>query len=353
MSALGRLTGSVAHDFGNVLAAIAGYNDLMLRSIPGRSPLRRGAESIQKAVQWGHRLAGQLVASGRAHPEPPAADLNAVVAGVVRTLGPILGEHIDVELQLDPDAGAVGLTAAALEQVTMNLILNARDAMSTGGRLTVTTTRPRRNARRGGTTTLAVADTGVGMDETTRARAFEPYFTTKTAGRGTGLGLSTVFGIVSQHGGHVDVTSELGLGSTFRVCLPVATAPSVTCAAPTGTPPTVVVLEDDPRVRDLVVEILESYDYRALRAATAEEALALSGRDANRVALVVAAVRAVGEPGGEFGDWLRAVAPAAKIVYLADEPGGNESTAALIKPFTVEALVETVRRVLATPRATG
>jgi two-component system cell cycle sensor histidine kinase/response regulator CckA len=352
-SALARLTGSVAHDFGNVLAAIAGYNDLMLRAMAGTSPLRRGAESIQKAVQWGQRLADQLLAGDRARPEPPAADLNAVVAGVVRTLGPLLGERIDVRLELDPAAGTVGLTAAALEQITMNLVLNARDAMPSGGRLTVTTTPPLRNGRGGGTTTLSVGDTGIGMDEATRARVFEPYFTTKPGGRGTGLGLSTVFGIVSQHGGHVDVTSEPGRGSTFRVCLPVVDAPSTEGAAPASTPPTVVVLEDDPRVRDLIVEILESYDYCALRAAAPEEALALCGRDPGRVALVVAAVRALGGPGAEFGEWLRAVAPAAKILYLTDEPSGAEGAATLIKPFTVEALVEGVRRALATPRPTG
>jgi two-component system, cell cycle sensor histidine kinase and response regulator CckA len=342
-SALARLTDSVAHDFGNVLAAIGGHNDLMLRSIPGASPLRRGAESIQKAVQWGQRLAGQLLASDRARPEPPAAHLNTVVAGVVRTLGPLLGEQIDVRLELDPTVGAVGVTAAAVEQVAMNLLLNARDAMPSGGRLTVSTA-----FGAGRTATLAVGDTGVGMDEATRARAFEPYFTTKTGGRGTGLGLSTVFGIVSQHGGHVDVTSAPGCGSTFRVCLPVAAA-----TADAGAPGTVVVIEDDPRVRNLIVEILESYDYRVLRAGTAEEALALCGSAPNRVALVVAAVRALSGPAVEFDDWLRAVAPAAKILYLTDEPGGHAGTATLIKPFAVEALVETVRRLLATPRATG
>lgn len=353
LSGLARLTSSVAHDFSNVLAAIGGYNDLMLRSMPNGSSLRRGAESIQKAVQWGHRLAEQLLANDRARPPSAAADLNSVVAGVVRTLGPLLGERIDVHLELDRAVGAVGLAAAALEQVTMNLVINARDAMPSGGRLTVTTALAAARAETGCTATLSVGDTGVGMDATTRARAFEPYFTTKPGGRGRGLGLSTVFGIVSQHGGHVDVTSEPGRGSTFRVCLPVVDAPAAVTATPPSAAPTLVVLEDDPRVRDLVVEILETYDYRALRAGTPDEALALCARDPDRIALVVAAVRALGRPGTEFGDWLRGVAPAAKILYLADEPGGHEGTATLIKPFTVEALVDAVRRVLAGPAATG
>lgn len=351
MSALARLTSSVVHDFGNVLAAIAGYNDLMLRALPGGGPLRRGAESIQKAVQWGHRLAEQLLTTDRAQPAAPAADLNAVVAGVVRTLGPLLGAHVEVELRLDPAVSGVALTAAALEQVTMNLVLNARDAMPSGGRLTVTTaTAPGPAA---GTATLSVADTGVGMDEATRARVFEPYFTTKAGGRGRGLGLSTVFGIVTQHGGHVDVTSEPGRGATFRVCLPVADARTPHPGPPASATPTIVVLEDDPRVRDLIVEILETHDYRALRAGTPEEALALCGGDRVRVALVVAAVRALGDPGPGFGDWLRGVAPGAQILYLTDEPGVNEGAATLLKPFTVEALVDAVRRVLQTPRPIG
>jgi two-component system, cell cycle sensor histidine kinase and response regulator CckA len=352
LSALARLTAGVAHDFGNVLAAIGGYNDLMLRSMPAASPLRRGAESIQKAVQWGQRLTEQLLARDRARSEPPAADLNAGVAGVVRTLAPLLDEAIDVRLQLDPAVGTVGVTGAALEQVIMNLLLNARDAMPSGGRLTVTTTAALGNGGDGGIATVAVGDTGVGMDEATRARVFEPYFTTKTGGRGTGLGLSTVFGIVSQHGGHVDVTSEPGRGSTFRVCLPLVGVPSGATAGEPRPAFTVVVLEDDQRVRDLVVEILETYEYRALRAATAEEALALCGGDPGGIALVVAAVRAVGGP-VDFNEWLRAVVPAAKILYLTDEPGGPEGAATLIKPFTVEALVDSVRRVLSTPSATG
>jgi CheY-like chemotaxis protein len=349
LASLARLTSGVAHDFGNVLAAIGGYNDLMLRAMPDASPLRRGAESIRKAVQWGHRLTEQLLTRDPARAEHTTADLNAVVTGVVRTLGPLLGDRIEVALQLDPAVGAVALTPAALEQVTINLVLNARDAMPAGGRLEVTTARAPHHPPGRGTATLTVVDTGVGMDEATRARAFEPYFSTKSGGGGRGLGLSTVFGIVTQHGGHVDVVSELGRGSTFRVCLPVGEEPVPETKAPAAPSATIVVLEDDPRVRDLVVEILETYDYRALRATAPDEALALCGRDPDRVALVVAAVRALGAPGAQFAGWVRAVAPGASVLYLTDEPGGIEGAATLVKPFTVEALVEAVRRMLKTP----
>jgi two-component system, cell cycle sensor histidine kinase and response regulator CckA len=346
--AVARLTASVAHDFGNVLAAIAGYNDLMLRSLPSASPLRRGAESIQKAVEWGHRLARQLLTTGQAPAAPPSADLNAVVAGVVRALGPILGERISVDLRLDPEAGAVGLTAAALEQVTMNLVLNARDAMPTGGRLTVATVVNGRGSR---TVTLSVEDTGVGMDETTQTRAFEPYFTTKPAGRGTGLGLSTVFGIVKQHGGHVEIASEVGRGSTFRVCLPVVgTMPAPVTPAPV---PTVLVVEEEPGVRDLIVEILEVSGYRALRVGDAEEAIAVCALAPRAVALVVADVAAPGVD-GNFAESLCAVTPDVRILYLSGETDdAHDLRPVLAKPFTVDGFLDRVRALLRGRRATG
>jgi two-component system, cell cycle sensor histidine kinase and response regulator CckA len=351
--ALARLTGSVAHDFGNVLAAISGYNDLMLRSLASGSPLRRGAESIQKAVEWGHRLARQLLATGAATVERPSTDVNGVVSGVVRTLGPILGQRISIDLRLDPNVGAVGLSAAALEQVAMNLVLNARDAMPSGGRLTVATMASGANGNGSESAMLSVEDTGVGMDEATRARAFEPYFTTKESGKGTGLGLSTVFGILKQHGGHVDVMSEPGRGSTFRVCLPVVAAARAVAPSAAASP-TVLVVEEEPGVRDLIVEILEVYHYRALHAGDAEEALGVCAREPAGIALVVADLGAPGIAGGPFAEWLRAVAPEAKILYLTEgSDRGDDGSAALSKPFTVEALAEKVREVLGRSATTG
>lgn len=233
LASLASLTRGVAHDFGNVLAAIAGYNDLMLRSLAPDSPQRRGAESIQHAVASGQRLVRQLLTPGRAPVDGPSADLNAVVADVVRTLRPLLGERTTVELRLDPAAGAVAASPAAIEQVTMNLVLNARDAMPAGGCMTVLTGRKAPDAP---TATLSVQDTGVGMDAPTRARVFELFFTTKAAGHGTGVGLATVDEIVRQHGGRVEVSSEPGRGSTFRVSLPAA-GPGATEAPPAGAPP--------------------------------------------------------------------------------------------------------------------
>jgi signal transduction histidine kinase len=233
LASLASLTRGVAHDFGNVLAAIAGYNDLMLRLLAPDNPLRRGPESIQHAVASGQRLIRQLLTPGRTPVDGPSADLNAVVAGVVRTLRPLLGERVTVELRLDPAAGAVAASPAAIEQVTMNLVLNARDAMPSGGSVTVATGRKAPDAP---TATLAVQDTGVGMDAPTRARAFELFFTTKAAGHGTGVGLATVDEIVRQHGGRVEVSSEPGRGSIFRVSLPAAGS-AATGAPPAGAPP--------------------------------------------------------------------------------------------------------------------
>jgi signal transduction histidine kinase len=230
LASLASLTRGVAHDFGNVLAAIAGYNDLMLRSLAPDSQLRRGAESIQHAVASGQRLVRQLLTPGRAPVDGPSADLNAVVADVVRTLRPLLGERTTVELRLDPAAGAVAAGPAAIEQVTMNLVLNARDAMPSGGCVTVLTGRKTPDAP---TATLSVQDTGVGMDAPTRARVFELFFTTKAPGHGMGVGLATVDEIVRQHGGRVEVSSEPGRGSTFRVSLPAA-GPAATDGPPAG-----------------------------------------------------------------------------------------------------------------------
>ena len=184
LESLGRMSVSIAHDFRNVMAAIAGQNQLLLEGVPADSQTRRRAEAIRKATGWGERLARELLAAGRPQPpEPAVADLNAVVLGLVRTLQPLLGEDIEVRTELEPKVGAVALGPAALEQIAMNLILNARDAMPSGGRVTVCTALAAHANGAGpeAPALLRVEDTGIGMDEATRERAFDPYFTTKAA----------------------------------------------------------------------------------------------------------------------------------------------------------------------------
>ena len=219
LESLGRMTASIAHDFGNVMAAISAQNELLLNGLEAGSTPRRRAEAIRKASAWGERLARELMAAGRPQtPGPALADLNSVVSGVARTVGPLLGDDVELTTAMDPAVGMVAIGVGSLEQVIVNLVLNARDAMPAGGRVTVATSvapsangsGPERPAL------LRVSDTGVGMDEATRARAFEPYFTTKPEGKGTGLGLSTVLEVVTRHGGHVEVTSDAGPGLDVR-----------------------------------------------------------------------------------------------------------------------------------------
>jgi len=347
---LGRLTASIAHDFRNVMAVITGQSELVLDSVSADSPLRRRLQAIRKATGWGERLTRELLAAGRPPSSaPPVADLNAVVLGVVRTLEPLLADGIEVRTELDPTVGAVALGAAALEQVAMNLILNARDAMPSGGCVSVCTSLAAHHVD--GTAPelpalLRVADTGVGMDEATRARVFEPYFTTKAAGKGTGLGLSTVHDVVTRHGGHVEVASAPGRGTTFTVTLPRARG--------RATRPTVLVLEEEGGVRELIVEILELHEFCVLPARDHGEAERVSAAHPGPLALVIAAAGS-GAGAARRLDVLRAARPEVPVLYLSsrleDARPARIAGATLAKPFTVDGLVRKVREVLG--EATG
>src|SRR5436309_178503 len=280
---LGRMTMSVAHDLRNVIAAIGAQTALLLDGLPAGSPLRRRGEAVRRATSRGERLTRELLAAGRPQPLTSAvADLNRVVSAVVRTLAPLLGDEVEVRMELDPRVGAVAVGAAALEQVAINLILNARDAMPGGGRVTIRTA-VAAHANGAGLeppALLRVEDTGAGMDEATRARAFEPYFTTKAAGTGTGLGLTTVYDIVTRHGGHAEIASEPGRGTTLAVIVP-----RVGGAADAA--PAVLVAVEEAGVRDLIVEILELHDFRAVPASDQRETERLAAH-AGPLALVIA-----------------------------------------------------------------
>ena len=357
LESIARLAGSIAHDFSNILAVITGYSELMLKRMDPTDSLRTGAESIRKAAVWGLNLTQHMLTTSKAAtPVATSLDLNTVVTGVVQTLAPLLGEKIEVALELEPCLGRVRVNMGQLEQTLMNLLLNARDAMPGGGRVSVHTanveleqspTGPLRSVM------VRITDTGLGMDAATLSRVFEPYFTTKPAGRGTGLGLATVFAFVSQNGGHVEATSEVGCGSTFTVYLPRHDAVDEPEPAP-ATASTVLVLEPEPGVRDLIAEILDLHGYHVLSARDLDEALAASAGHDGPIALVVADLLLPGVAGDGVRQRLGPARASARVLYLSGDledtveeyRGLPPGQGFLHKPFTVDALVQKVREII-------
>jgi len=369
LEALGRLAGSVAHDFSNILAVISGHSELMLKRMDPTDALRTGAESIRKAAVWGLNLTRHVMATTRSiGPSPDLVDLNVIIASVVRTLQPLLGERVDVVLRLEPRLARVNVNVVQFEQAIMNLLLNARDAMPMGGRIIVETGHLGHDAETAEPPSVMfrVIDTGFGMDAATLSRAFEPYFTTKPPGRGTGLGLATVFAFVSQSGGRVDATSEVGRGSTFTISLPrAADAEAATDAPPPGTS-TVLVVEPEAGVRELISEILELHGYHILTARDLDEALGISLRHAGPIALAVADLLLPGVAGDGLVQRLGPKRSEMKVLYLSSDlqstieeyRGLGSGRGFLHKPFTVDALIQKVADILkgaagAGPAVTG
>ncbi len=361
LEALGRLAGGVAHDFSNILAVITGYSELMLKRMDPIDPLRTGAESIRKAAVWGLNLTQHMLASSRAAaPARSSLDLNAVATSVVRTLQPILGDQIEVTLRLEPQLGGVVSNAGQLEQALMNLVLNARDAMPRGGRVTIETGHATLEQSPVGplrAVMVRVRDTGTGMDAATLSRAFEPYFTTKLPGKGSGLGLATVFAFVTQSGGHVDATSEVGQGSAFTLYLPREGYEVVSAtSAPPGAA-TVLVVEPETDVRELIGEILDIQGYHVLSACGPDEALAVSRAYTGPIALIVADLLSPGVAGDGLVERLGPSRSGARVLYLSGDladsveeyRGLRPGVALLHKPFTVDALVHKIHDMLRAP----
>jgi two-component system cell cycle sensor histidine kinase/response regulator CckA len=349
-----RHASSVAHDFNNLLAVITGYTEIMLRRLRADDPMRRNAEAIKRATEWGAALAQQVLAGGRRPAPPPTPlDLNHLVGNVTRVLQPLLGDAIELVTRLDPTLGRVNANPHQIGQVIMNLVVNARDAMPNGGRLTIETANVARVVM------LSVTDTGCGMDNETRARLFEPYFTTKEPGRGTGVGLATVYDVVTQSGGQISVMSDAGAGSTFKIYFPrhdapadaLATPPAATAVA-TGDARTVLVVENEHEVRDLIREILQLQNYVVLEAGDRDEALALSEQHVGRIDLMIVDV---GIPPSFADEWVtrvRAARPEVKVLYvsgyLSDAASADTPKLGplLQKPFTVGAFTKAVDTVL-------
>jgi PAS domain S-box-containing protein len=370
MEAIGKLAGGVAHDFNNLLTVINGYSELLLAGMDVQDRRFGYAKDIRDAGEQAANLTRQLLAYGRKQLLRPAVlNLNDVVRETERMLRRVIGEDIELVCQLDPSIGWVEADRNQLQQVLMNLAVNARDAMPKGGRLTIETTTMEcvvptgvydTPVRPEPCVTLVVRDTGEGMDEATQGRIFEPFFTTKEMGKGTGLGLSTVYGIVNQSGGRIAVHSEVGKGTRFEIYLPrtdrFAEVPSdsVPSRSFRGTE-TILVVEDQPELRTFACRSLEAYGYRVLEAADANEALRLAAVPGEEIHVLLTDVVMPGMNGVELSKLLLTLRPGVKVILVSGyadramlHDGLEDTGAALIpKPYRVNTLLAKIRELLA------
>jgi two-component system, cell cycle sensor histidine kinase and response regulator CckA len=328
MESLGRLAGGVAHDFNNLLTVIRGYSDFLIADREADDLTRQDAEQIRQAATRAGLLTQQLLAFSRKQMRAPErVDLNPRVREASTMLERLVGEHIELVLDLPPDAGAVLVDVGQIDQLLMNLVVNARDAMPDGGVITIRTGHVLASDASGvpscgDWTTLLVADTGVGMPSEVRARAFEPFFTTKQMGRGTGLGLSTVYGIVRQSGGHISLESEPGRGTTVTVYLPRLGAAAPILAAPSTDAcidgnETVLLVEDEDDVRRLAQQALERHGYHVLSASCTDHALQLLRSGDARIDLVLTDVVMPGKSGAELVEQVTEERPGIRVLYMS------------------------------------
>ncbi len=370
LEAVGRLAGGIAHDFNNLLTAITGYSDLTLRCLAPDNPLHHNVTEIKKAGERAAALTRQLLAFSRKQIlQPKVLDLNSIVTDISKILQRVIGEDVNILTVLDPHLSYIEADAGQLEQVLMNLAVNARDAMPGGGKLTIQTAnvelsddyaREHPNVPPGSYVMLAISDAGCGMDAATQAQIFEPFFTTKAAGKGTGLGLATVYGIVKQSGGNIWVYSEVGHGTTFKIYLPCARKAAELiekaeprAALPRGTE-TILLVEDEEAVRELLREVLEADGYSVLLTSGGEEALQLCRSYKKEIHLMLTDVVMPGMNGRELGEHAAALRPEMKVLYMSgytDEAITHHGVldagvAFLEKPFTPDSVARKVREVL-------
>jgi len=368
MEAVGRLAGGVAHDFNNLLTVILSYSELLLEDRKPGDPERDDIEQIRKAADGASQLTRQLLAFSRQQVlEPKVLDINEVLRGTEKLLQRLLGADVRLATRFAADLGQVKVDPGQLEQIVMNLAVNARDAMPDGGRLSIETANVDMDeayvqihptGKAGRYVMVAVSDTGTGMDAETQARIFEPFFTTKEAGKGTGLGLATVYGIVTQSGGFIWVYSEVGHGTSFKVYLPRVDAPvdRAAAAAPAavGGSETVLVVEDQAAVRDITRRMLERHGYTVLEAPDGETALRIAAKHHGPLDLLLTDVVMPGLGGRQLAMQLVARRPTLRVLYMSGytddaivhhgilQPG----IAYLQKPFTPDILAGKVRAVL-------
>ncbi len=372
MEAVGRLAGGIAHDFNNLLTAIIGYTEIVLTSLDPKDERRADAEEIGRAAMRAADLTRQMLAFSRRQVlQPKIIDLNIALSKVEPMLRRVIGEDIVMSVTGKATSAFVRVDPGQVEQVVMNLVVNARDAMPQGGRLTVETAdavldgvalADSPDARPGAYVLLSVTDSGTGMSPEVRARIFEPYFTTKDVGKGTGLGLSTAYGIVRQSEGHISVSSEIGLGTTFRIYLPRSEAPEQSAAEtigekmPGGTEH-ILLVEDDPSVRRLSNELLVRLGYSVTAAASGRAGLALGSDDTRHFDLALCDVILGDMSGPAVAEALSALRPAIRVLYMSGYTDEaivktgvlDEGKPFLQKPFTPMQLAKKIREILDEP----
>jgi signal transduction histidine kinase/ActR/RegA family two-component response regulator len=372
LEAVGRLAGGISHDFNNLLTVILGYSDISLRQLREDHPLRRNLEEIVRASERAAALTRQLLAFSRKQVmQPKVFDVNTVVTELEKMLRRMIGEDVELRVSLQSDLGNIKADPVQLEQVIMNLVVNARDAMPKGGKLSIETTniyldesyaRDHVSVEPGHYVMLAISDTGVGMDADTRQRIFEPFFTTKAPGKGTGLGLSMVYGIVRQSGGNIWVYSEEGRGTTFKIYFPRVTETAeeykraaATVHVPKGTE-TILLVEDADWVRKLARQVLEGAGYRVLEASSADAAIRMceTSNNGTRIDLLLTDVVMPGMSGNDMSKRVLVKRPNLPVLYMSGytddaivqhgvlDPGINF----IQKPFSPDALALKVREVL-------
>ena len=370
LEAVGRLAGGIAHDFNNLMTIIVGYCESM-RSATGSSPdFQRQVSEIYKAAQQANSLTRQLLAfSRRQKPESGLVDLNDVLTNMSDMLRRLVRDDIEVTIRTDPALGLIRANRGQIEQVIINLVINAAQAMSQGGKLSASTRvdegwswlSPGRERRP--FVCLTVSDTGIGMDPEVKARIFDPFFTTKELGEGTGLGLTTVYGIVKQADGHIAVESERGKGSTFQLYFPLIQSaiepeaqPPRVSQRPTCGSETILVVDDQEGLRTLIGEILRNNGYSVLGAPNGREALRLVREHPGRIDLVITDVVMPEMGGRELSETLRHVQPSINILFMSGYMDRERDATELVpcdhafieKPFTPEALLHKIRDVIAT-----
>jgi two-component system cell cycle sensor histidine kinase/response regulator CckA len=370
MDAVGQLAGGVAHDFNNLLTVILSYSHFLLSSLAPDDPNREDVDAIRSAGESAAALTRQLLVFSRQQVvQPKVLRLNEVVAGTGKMLRRLIGENIELATTLDPDAGAVKVDAGQMEQVIVNLAVNARDAMPNGGRLLIESKNAEFHEAVTERTTLypagryvmlAVSDNGIGMDAATQAKVFEPFFTTKAVGKGTGLGLATVYGIVKQSGGDISLYSEPGAGTSFKIYFPRVDGTAIGAGelAPAAALPrgreTIMIADDDPAVRNLVRQVLERQGYRVLEAPDGESALDVAARHTDSIQLLITDLVMPRMTGRALSERFAALRPDVRVLFVSGYTDDaivhhgvlDGDMEYLQKPFTPDALARKVRSVL-------